>query len=489
MKFICGEHRDQMYLLPDRIEDYVDDTNPVRVIDAFINGLNLIDLGFAGAELKDTGRPPYDPRDILKLYVYGYINRVRSSGRLEKETRRNLEVIWLLGKLSPDHKTISDFRRDNSDALKKVFRSFVRLCVRLGLYGKELVAIDGSKFKAVNAKDRNFTEKKLSDRLARIEGKIEEYLKELEATDQVEDRAEREKSAQEIMKIVDSLKERKDLYHGYAKELAGTGETQKSLTDTDSRLMKANGRMEECYNVQTAVDSKNKMIAEFEVTNRADDFNQVQKMSAQTEQMLETKGLKVVVDAGYDSVQEIVACMQDGVDLHVAGTDFDVCVKADTAGGAITEHKDRRCVYFSDRNIVLCPMGEVLYRKFYSESKKQGVFSNHLACKDRGFRCVKGSLARRHKVPLPEGSFTKEYDDQNLCVKQVRIKGDKSIVRQRKSIVEHPFGTIKRGMDAGYCLTKGLRTVAGEFSLAFLAYNIKRAITILGCRKLIEMMA
>jgi len=173
----------------------VADANPVRVIDAFINGLNLITLGFSNAELKDTGRPPYDPKDLLKLYVYGYINRIRSSRRLEKETTRNLEVLWLLGKLSPDHKTISDFRRDNSKGLKNVFRSFVKLCVGLGLYGKELSAIDGSKFKAVNSKDGNFTEKKLNDRLARIEAKIQDYLKELETNDEAEDKAAGEKSA------------------------------------------------------------------------------------------------------------------------------------------------------------------------------------------------------------------------------------------------------------------------------------------------------
>ena len=377
MKFICGEDRNQMLLMPERVEDYVADANPVRVIDAFINGLNLITLGFSKAELKDTGRPPYDPKDLLKLYVYGYINRIRSSRRLEKETTRNLEVLWLLGKLSPDHKTISDFRRDNSKGLKDVFRSFVKLCVGLGLYGKELAAIDGSKFKAVNSKACNFTEKKLNDRLARIQAKIQDYLKELETNDEAEDKAAGEKSAQEIAAILNDLRARKEQYQGYAEELANSGQTQKSLTDPDSRLMKANGKMDVCYNVQSAADSKNKMIIAFEVTNQVSDVNQAHPMSEQVQQILETKELTVVADAGYDSVQDIVACMDSGVNIHVAGTDFDICVPTEDAQAAelaVTGHKDGRCVYFSGRNIVLCPMGNVLHPKFYSKSKKRGIF-------------------------------------------------------------------------------------------------------------------
>ena len=434
---------------------------------------------------------PYAPSDLLKLYVYGYINRIRSSRRLEKESRRNLEVLWLLGKLTPDHKTISDFRRDNSKALKNVFRYFVLMCVRLGLYGKELATIDGSKFKAVNSKDRNFTEKKLNDRLARLDTKIEKYMKELEVTDMLEDKPVGEKSAQEIADIIKDLKARKERYQGHAQELAYSGQTQKSLTDPDSRLMKANGKMDVCYNVQVAADSKHKMIIEFDVTNHASDLNQAHTMSAKSEEILQTKWLTVAVDAGYDSVQDIAACMGSGVNIHVAGTDFDICVPAgeeSEATDTMTAHKDGRCVYFGDRNIALCPMGKVLYPTSYSKAKKRGIFSNSEACKNCKCKCVKENI-KRHEVNMAECNFSKEYNDRDLEVKQVRIKPDSAIIRQRKSIAEHPFGTLKRGMDAGYCLTKGLGAVSGEFSLAFLAYNIKRAINILGCGKLIERMA
>ena len=478
MDFISGEDRGQTLLLPDSLEDYVGEDNPVRVTDAFVNGLETHGLGFSGAAPNDTGRPSYDPKDMLKLYVYMY--RVRSSRRLETETKRNLEVIWLLGRLSPDHKTISRFRRDNGKALKNTFRAFVGLCADLGLYGKELVAIDGSKFKAVNGRERNFSEKKLRDRIKRMDAKIEEYMKELESNDKAECGADGGKSAAEITEIVRGLTARKEQYQKFAKELAETGETQKSLTDADSRLMKTKDGVEVCYNVQTAVDSKHKLIAEFEVTNRVNDYNQLRPMAAKAADALGTAAFAAVADAGYDSTRDIVGCVRDGFEVHVAGTDFDACVPSDAPGGEITGHKDGRCVYYPERNVALCPMGKVLYPKFYSKSKKRGVFHNNKECKSCACKCT-GKTRHRHEVAMAEAAFTKTCDDKNLHVRQVRIKADAAAVGERKSIVEHPFGTIKRAMDSGYCLTKGLANVAGEFSLTFLAYNIKRAISILGC--------
>lgn len=209
MNFISGDNRNQITLMPNSDEDYVDENNSVRVIEAYINSLDLVDLGFANPEPHETGRPMYNPKDLLKLYVYGYMNKIRSSRRLETETKRNLEVIWLLRRLSPDHKTISRFRHDNAVALKNVFRNFVQLCMKMDLYGKELVAIDGSKFKAVNSADRNFTQSKIKDRIARIDAKIEEYLQELEDSDCKENSVYGEKTAEEIKQIITSLSERK----------------------------------------------------------------------------------------------------------------------------------------------------------------------------------------------------------------------------------------------------------------------------------------
>ena len=490
MEFISGENRSQTLLLPDSVEDYIDGNNQVRVIDAYINSLCLEDAGFAKHEPNDTGRPMYDPKDILKLYVYGYMNRTRSSRRLETESRRNLEAIWLLRGLSPDHKTIARFRHGNAPALKNVFRDFVKLCMGQGLYGRETIAIDGSKFKAVNSKDRNFSKKKLQDRIARIDAQIQEYMDELERSDFQENTACGDKTADEIGRIVTGLSERRRRYQGYTEELGQTGGTQKSLTDSDSRLMPSNGKMEVSYNVQTAVDAKNKLIVEFEVTNNCNDANQITPMALSAQEMLETDTITAVADAGYDSVQDIASAIDKGIDVHVAGTDFDICVPAD--GGdktEITSQRNGRCVYNAGRNIAVCPMGGVLYPGFYKKAKGLGVFYNRKACKDCTCKCTKETRGFRYQVPMAEADFSKTYNDKDLSVKQKRIKADKAKIRDRKSIAEHPFGTVKRAMDAGYCLTKGFRGVSGEFSLVFLAYNIKRAINILGVKKLIESMA
>jgi len=490
MEFISGTDRNQIIFLPDSVDDYVDNNNSVRVIDAYINGLSLTDLDFSKPEPNETGRPMYSPKDLLKLYVYGYMNRIRSSRRLETETKRNLEVIWLLGKLSPDHKTISRFRQENTEALKNVFRDFVKLCVKLGLYGKELVAIDGSKFKAVNSKDRNFTDKKLQERIARIEAKIEEYLRDLEVIDSQENAADKEKTSEEIVQIIKGLVERRERYESYADELVQTGEQQKSLTDPDSRLMMVNGKLDVCYNVQTAVDAKNKLIVEFDIINNAADVNQITPMAERAKEIMEVDALEAIVDNGYDSVQDIIAGMNQGVDIHVAGTDYDICVPADEVEAQeVISHKDGRSVYFANRNIALCPMGKVLYPGFYKKLKGHGIFYNYTACKNCTCKCTKESRGRRYQVPMAESDFSKVYDDKNLHVRQIRITPNKEILKQRKSIVEHPFGTVKRNMDAGYCLTKGYKNVGGEFSLAFLAYNLKRVINIVGSKELIHLMS
>ena len=492
MEYISGEDRSQTLLLPDCLDDYVDENNAVRVIDAYINSLNLAELGFNKSEPNDTGRPMYNPKDMLKLYVYGYMNRVRSSRRLEKESKRNLEVLWLLGKLSPDHKTIARFRSGNAAALKRVFISFVKFSDGLGLYGKELIAIDGSKFKAVNSRSRNFTKKQINDKIGRITEKIDEYLKELDRNDEAEEGAGNEKSVEEIAKIISELRERKGKYQGYADELERTGEKQKSLTDGDSRLMPANGKMDVCLNVQTVVDAKHKLVVDFEVTNQVNDKNFITPMALKAKEALGTESMAAVADAGYESILDIVSAADQGIDVHVAGTDFDICLPAKEGEGTeITTHHEGRCVYIAERNISLCPMGNALYPAFFAKSKGGvGVFYNYGACERCTRKCTKDARGRfQHKVPMARENFTKEFDDKGLVVKQVRIKGDKAIMKQRKSIVEHVFGTVKHGMEAGYCLTKGLEKVPGEFSLTYLAYNIKRAINILGCGKLMASMA
>jgi transposase len=487
MEFIQGEDRQQTVLFPDSIDDYIEENNTARVIDAFINSLNLSALAFSRYEPAETGRPAYNPKDMLKLYVYGYVNRIRSSRRLENESRRNLEVIWLIQKLTPDHKTIANFRKDNKKSLKNVFKSFVKLCIRLDLYGKELAAIDGSKFKAVNSKERNYTREKLEQRLKRIDEKIETYMNELDTNDREEDAACTEKSAAEIKGIVEGLKERKGRYQEIVQEMEQTGETQKSLTDGESRLMPANGKMDVCYNVQTAVDAKHKMIAEFEVTNNANDMNQITAMAEKVMEIFEEEKIAVTADKGYNSASDIAAATVKGAEVHVAGSDVRICVPAPCGEqGEIAPHQGGRCVYLKERNIALCSMGKVLYPQFYKKARGEAVFSNTEACKQCACRCTKEKRAFRYQLVIKETDFSKEYNDKELAVKQVHIKPKKEIVAQRKSIVEHPFGTIKRNMDGGYCLLKGKVKVTAEFSLLFLAYNLKRAINILGGKRLID---
>jgi len=489
MDFINGEDREQTIMFPERIDEYVDEEASVRVIDAYVDSLDLAALGFIRFNHKETGRPPYDPKDILKLYLYGYINRIRSSRRLEAESKRNLEVIWLLRKLSPDHKTIAEFRKQNSSALKNVFKDFVKLCVKLDLYGKELAGIDGCKFKAVNSKERNFTKDKLKDRLERMNKKIDEYIAELDENDKGENAVEREKSAEEIKKIIKKLKERKTLYQGYAEELEKTGETQKSLTDPESRLMLSNGKMDVCYNVQTAVDAKNKLIVEYEVTNNTNDMNQLTPMIGKVQNILETKKIAVAADNGYASITDIASAIRLGADLHVAGTDYYICVPVKKEEQTkISPHANGRCVYIKERNIAICPMGQTLYPAFYKKSRGEVVFCNSQACKICKHRCTSGTRAFRYQFVMDESDFKTDYDDKKLYVKQIHIKPEKNIYAQRKSICEHPFGTVKQSMDGRYCLTKGKRKITGEFALIYLAYNLKRAINILGTKKLIEAM-
>lgn len=340
MAYVSGENRNQIILLPDSIDDYVVADNAVRVIDAYVDGLDMEGLGFTKTKPKNTGRPPYSPQDLLKLYIYGYMNRVRSSRRLETETKRNLEVIWLMRKLSPDHKTIARFRHDNGTALKNVFRDFVKLCIKLELYGKELVAIDGSKFKAVNSKDRNFTGAKLKERLARLDAKIEEYMLQADKADRLENEVDNiSKSSNDaksntkshgskIADIITQLSQRKELYQSYADELSSGDETQKSLTDPDSHLMMSNGKMDVCYNVQSSVDGKNKMIVHFDVINNAQDHNQLSPMTATSAEILEVPSIDACADKGYGSASDIVTCIAQGITPHVAGVDYDVCLPA-----------------------------------------------------------------------------------------------------------------------------------------------------------------
>lgn len=486
MNYVQGASRGQKTLMPECVDDYINDDNAVRVIDVYIDSLDLNALGFTKAELCETGRPPYAPQDLLKLYVYGYMNRIRSSRRLETETKRNVEVMWLLKKLSPDHKTISRFRSENAKALKGVFRDFVKMCVGLGLYGRELAAIDGSKFKAVNSTDHNLSVKELNERIKRLNNRIDEYLQQLNETDAAENITETADA--DVKEIIERLTDRKNTYEAYLEELTENGETQMSLTDPDARLMKGANGFDVSYNVQTAVDSKNKLIAEFNVTDEGNDQKQLTEMATSAVEALEAPNITAVVDTGYNSASEIIMCIENGITPHVAGSEGTYCIPCEAhEAQEITSHENGKGIYLKERNVFICPMGNIMPPKHYKNTDRTGIYYNYRACANCTCRCTKVKY-RTFALRMKKNDFTKEHNADNLYVKQIYITPDPAIIKQRKALVEHPFGTIKRTMDAGYLLTKGKPKVTGEFSLVFLAYNLKRVINIIGVKKLIEAM-
>lgn len=487
MRYIQGENREQITLFPEAMDDYIDENNTVRVIDVYVDNLDLKNLNFAKHEPNETGRPMYSPQDMLKLYIYGYMNRIRSSRRLETESKRNIELIWLLSKLSPDHKTIARFRHENRKALKNVFHDFIKLSIKLGLYGKELISIDGSKFKAVNSKERNFNNEKLAERIQRIEAKIAEYISELDKNDGKESTLEKGFNADKIKEIIKKLEARKIEYKSITDELEQIGETQKSLTDPDSRLMKANGKLDMCYNIQTAVDGKNGLIAEFIVTNQVNDKGQLYDVAVATKETLGVDVITAIADRGYENATEIAKCIKENINPQVAmeSESIHICMETTEEATKPENHVNGRCIYDKNRNIGICPMGEILKPSTYNKKRRRIIFANSKVCKKCNSKCTIEDY-KKFEVAAKKEDFKREYDDTNLKLRQIEIKPDKKMILKRKCLSEHPFGIVKKCMDSSYCLTKGIDNVLGEFSLAFLAFNIKRAINILGTKKIIQ---
>jgi transposase len=371
MNYIAGSDRGEALLLPEVLDDYIAPENPVRFIDAFVGQLDLSKAGFTNAQLNETGRPPYDPGDLLRLYLYGYLNRVRSSRGLEREASRNLELIWLLRKLRPDFKTIADFRRDNAQAVKAVGREFILLCRKLELFGGELVAIDSTKIKGQNAKGRNYSEAKLKALLAEIENKVSAYLKELDQSDAQEEasRADSEQrlSAEELKQKIAQLKERKKELQSLAQDLEKSGATQVSLTDPDSRAMSMGRGSTIGYNVQAAVDAKHSLIVDTQVTNTTSDLGALGIMAIKTQEALEAKNLSVVADKGYYNGKEVLACDMIGVSAYVAKP----LTSANTARGLYGKESFK---YDGRKNCYICPAGQKLTYRFATNEKGRAIY-------------------------------------------------------------------------------------------------------------------
>jgi transposase len=470
--FIEGEARTQATLFPERLDDYIAEENPVRVIDVFIDSLNLSDLGFKTIPAM-TGRPAYHPGTMLKLYVYGYLNRIQSSRRLEREAGRNVELMWLLGRLAPDFKTIADFRKDNPKGIRLVCRDFVLICRKLDLFSDAFVAIDGSKFKAVNSRGRNYTRKKLKNRFAQIDKSIDKYLKEIISADRLEAPTAKVKTERLEHKINKLKKEVKQL-NKIEEQLEVSSDKQISLTDPDARAMRSHTAGMIGYNVQTAVDVKHHLITAHEVTNECTDRSQLMNMAVQAKQATGHERLSVVADRGYYNSKEIKTCEDAGIKTYLP--------KNQTSGNQAKGYFGKRdFIYNPVKDEYLCPGGEIAFYRFSREEKGKIIrrywASECPTCPIKS-QCTTGKNRRicrwEHEAVLDNVEKRTEHEPERMAA--------------RRNTVEHPFGTIKSWMGYTHFQMKTLERVGTEMSLHVLAYNLKRVINILGAGALIETM-
>jgi transposase len=466
MTHISGFERNQFLLFPEAVDDYVGSDNPVRFIDTFVEGLDLQAAGFLRAEAKATGRPGYAPNDLLKLYIYGYLNRVRSSRRLEAECCRNIEVIWLLRTLKPDFRTVADFRRDNRGAFKSVFRQFVLLCRRLDLYGRELLAVDGTRIKAVNNKDRNFTRNSLEKFLRAADERLDGYLKRLDEGDVEEDGTGGGARTNNLAEKIAALRDKRGRYGVMLEELEKGGETQMSLTDPDSRAMAAHTKVAVGYNVQLAVDAKHKLIVEQAVSNHVVDMGLLTQTVEPARAILEVETIDVVADRGYFKSEDIEACEKAGCVPHVPKPQRGSSVR----DGLFRKDEFR---FDADRDVYICPAGQTLSP--HHEGKLRELrkidYSNPAACPACPLRWRCTTNVRR---------VSRLENEAVLDRMAERLKARPELLDRRREVVEHPFGSIKQWMYQGAFLMRGLANVRAEFSLTALAYNLRRALNILG---------
>jgi transposase len=472
--FVTGIDRSQGTMFPAQLEDYVAEDNPVRVIDLFVDQLDLAKLRFGGVTPKDMGRPAYHPAVMLKIYVYGYLNRVQSSRRLERECQRNVEAMWLTGCLAPDFKTIADFRKDNGAAIRKVCREFIVVCGRAGLLAATTVAIDGSKFKAVNSRDRNFTQTKVTKRLEQLEASIERYLSELETAD-------RQPSTPEIKTTrlkdkVGKLKQEIERMKAIGAQLEKAEDTQISLTDPDARSMQGTGKATGTvgYNVQCAVETQHHLIVAHEVTNAVHDRHQLSSMAQQAKETLGTEAIEALADRGYYDGKEILACEQNGVTAYVP--------RISTSNAkAEGRYGKQDFVYKADEDVYLCPAGERLTYRYSNEEDGKTLRSY--------WTTVCPACPLKEKCTTSKERRVKRWEHEAVLeAAQDRLDKKPDMMTVRRSTVEHPFGTLKFWMGSAHFLMKTLHNVKTEMSLHVLAYNMKRVMKILGVPGLLRVM-
>ena len=472
-RFVDGVDRGQSTLFPECLEDWINEDNAVRVIDVFVDELDLAELGFGGVDPKATGRPSYHPSMLLKLYIYGYLNRVQSSRRLEREAGRNVEVMWLTGRLVPDHKTIADFRKDNGGAIRQVCSRLVGLCRMMGLFAEASVAIDGSKFKAVNNRDKNFTHAKMKRRLEQIEDSVARYLHQMDSADRQEPSAARTTKTSRLKDKIVKLKEEMQRLEKLNAQMRAAPDQQISLTDPDSRSMATSGRGSGVvgYNVQAAVDTKHHLIVAHDVTNVGTDRSQLSRVAKQTKATLKTDSLDVVADRGYFSSEEILACELAGITVTLPKP----LTSGNKAKGMFVKQDFR---YVAQDDFYICPAGERLPYRYTNEEdglRLRRYWTNACQACVIKLRCTTGKERR----------ITRWEHEHVVEAVQRRLDEHPEKMRQRRETVEHPFGTIKARMGATHFLMKTLPRVATEMALHVLAYNLTRVMNIIGIAPLI----
>jgi transposase len=473
-RFVEGEDRLQVALLPHCLDDYLTENNPVRVIDAFVDELDLTTLGFEGVVPEATGRPAYHPATLLKIYVYGYFNRIQSSRRLERETQRNVEVMWLTGRLMPDFKTIADFRKNNGPAIRATCRQFVMLCRQLDLFSEAVVAIDGSKFKAVNNRDKNFTPNKIQRRMEQIETSIDRYLSALDAADRQEGEVAQAKAVRLKDKIA-ALKQQMQQFKQMEVAVRTAPDQQISLIDPDARSMATSGKGTGIvgYNVQTAVDVEHHLIVAHEVTNVGHDRTQLVPMALKAQEATGNEEITVLADRGYFNGDQVLACENTGVLPCVPKT-----LTSSSAKRGLFTRQD--FVYDAEKDHYTCPAGEHLTRGLVRSDRRGDIdqYRHLTAC----FTCPLKPKCTPDKLKR----IKRWKHERVLDAMQARLDRMSDAMGVRRQTVEHPFGTFKSWMGSTHFLTRTLKRVRTEMSLHVLAYNMKRVIAIIGVGPLLQ---
>ena len=474
-RFVQGEDREQNPFAPWRWDDCTSEDNPVRVVDVFVAALDLDELGFQGMQPRATGRPPYHPSILLKIYLYGYLNCIQSSRRLEREAQRNIEVMWLTGRLMPDFKTIADFRKDNGPAIRNVCQQFTELCRRLGLFSAAVVAVDGSKFKAVNNRDRNFTGAKVQKRIEQITAGLKRTQSALDLADLTEGTAAQDKAVQ-LREKVAVLDKRMQHLKAIEALVQAAPDKQISLTDPDARSMATSGKGTGIvgYNVQTVVDTRHHLIVAHDVTNVGNDREQLAVMAQRAQAAMVCQNLEVLADKGYFKGEQILACQDAGMTPLVPRP----ATSASKAKGRFDKHD---FVYLAEDNAYRCPAGERLSWRYASieDGMTLHVYWADI-CQDCRLKaqCTTGPQRR-----------IKRWEHQDVLeTMQQRLDQAPDAMAVRRQTVEHPFGTIKAWMGATHFLTRTLRRVSTEMSLHVLAYNLKRVMQVLGAKPLMAAM-